>query len=96
MSGVFVRIRAYGHSKGSTAQRDNQPAKDKNVKIPFLSSKDETATDPVCVMTVDTSNPGGGVSTHNGEVYYFCGPGCRVAFEKDPEGYLSGEKSVEM
>ncbi|MCH7969614.1 MAG: YHS domain-containing protein [Chloroflexi bacterium] len=66
------------------------------MKIPFLSSKSETATDPVCGMSVDTSNPGGGISTHYGEVYYFCGPGCRVAFEKDPEAYLSGEKSIEM
>ncbi|MDG0866712.1 YHS domain-containing protein [Candidatus Lucifugimonas marina] len=47
-------------------------------------------------MNVDTSNPPGGASTHEGTVYYFCGPGCRVAFEKDPEGYLSGEKSIEM
>jgi YHS domain-containing protein len=47
-------------------------------------------------MNVDTGNPAGGVATHNGEVYYFCGPGCRVAFKKDPEEYLSGEKSIEM
>ena len=66
------------------------------MKIPFLSGKSETATDPVCGMNVNTSNPPGGVSTHNCEVYYFCGPGCRVAFEKDPEGYISGEKSIQM
>ncbi|SVC95615.1 uncharacterized protein METZ01_LOCUS348469 [marine metagenome] len=66
------------------------------MKIPFLSGKSETATDPVCGMNVNTSNPPGGVSTHNGEVYYFCGPGSRVEFEKDPEGYISGEKSIEM
>ena len=66
------------------------------MKIPFLSSKSETATDPVCGMSVDTSNPPGGAATHYGEVYYFCGPGCRVAFEKDPEAYLSGGKSIEM
>jgi len=66
------------------------------MKIPFLSSKYGTATDPVCGMSVDTGNPGGGVATHEGNLYYFCGPGCRVAFEKDPEGYLSGEKSIEM
>ncbi len=66
------------------------------MKIPFLSSKSETATDPVCNMSVDTGNPSGGVATHEGEVYYFCGPGCRVAFEKDPVAYISGEKSVEM
>ena len=66
------------------------------MKIPFLSSKSETATDPVCGMSGDVSNPPGGVSTHNPKVYYFCGPGCRVAFEKDPEGYISGEKSIQM
>ncbi|MGA0275631.1 MAG: YHS domain-containing protein [Dehalococcoidia bacterium] len=66
------------------------------MKIPFLSNKSESAIDPVCSMTVDTGNPPGGVATHEGEPYYFCGPGCRVAFEKDPEGYLSGEKSIEM
>ena len=66
------------------------------MKIPFLSSKSETATDPVCGMSVDVSNPPGGVSTHNHKVYYFCGPGCKVAFEKDPEGYISGEKSIQM
>ena len=66
------------------------------MKIPFLSSKSETATDPVCGMSVDVSNPPGGVSTHTPKVYYFCGPGCKVAFEKDPEGYISGEKSIQM
>ncbi len=66
------------------------------MKIPFLSSKSETAIDPVCGMTVDTGNPGGGVAAHSGELYYVCGPGCRVVFEKDPKGYLSGEKSMEM
>ena len=67
------------------------------MKIPFLNSeKPEQAIDPVCGMSADTSNPAGGASTHAGQVYYFCGPGCRVAFQKDPEGYLSGEKSVEM
>tara|TARA_B110000196_G_scaffold112277_1_gene97570 strand:- start:191 stop:394 length:204 start_codon:yes stop_codon:yes gene_type:complete len=67
------------------------------MKIPFLNiEKPEQAIDPVCGMDVDTSNPAGGASTQGGQVYYFCGPGCKVAFGKDPEGYLSGEKSVEM
>ena len=66
------------------------------MKLPFLTGKSETAVDPVCGMDVDTDNPRGGVSAHNGDLYYFCGPGCKVAFEKDPKGYLSGEKSIEM
>lgn len=66
------------------------------MKIPFLSSKSETAVDPVCDMEVDTSNPPGGVAVYEGETYYFCGPGCRVAFQKDPAAYLSGEKKMKM
>lgn len=47
-------------------------------------------------MQVDTSKPGGGTAEHAGKKYYFCGPGCRVAFEKEPAAYLSGGKRVEM
>jgi YHS domain-containing protein len=28
---------------------------------------------------------------YKGKTYYFCAPGCKVAFEKDPEKYLKGE-----
>ena len=49
-----------------------------------------TATDPICLMQVDTANPNGGSSEHEGQTYYFCAPGCRIAFERDPEGWVSG------
>ena len=49
-----------------------------------------TATDPVCQMVVDISNPPGGQSEYKGRQYYFCGPGCKVAFDRDPEHVLSG------
>ena len=58
--------------------------------------KAETAEDPVCHMDVDTRKPPGGTHEHRGVTYYFCGPGCRVAFSKEPEAYLSGEKKMEM
>lgn len=54
------------------------------------------ATDPVCGMQVDTKNPGGGSYEYEGTTYYFCGKGCRLEFEEDPQGYLSGEKKIEM
>lgn len=45
-----------------------------------------TAIDPVCGMTVAAAD-----STlqleHNGVTVYFCSPGCRAAFRKDPERY---------
>ena len=55
-----------------------------------------TAEDPVCHMQVDTKNPPGGTHEHEGTTYYFCGKGCRLDFEEDPQGYLSGEKNSEM
>ena len=55
-----------------------------------------TAIDPVCRMIVDTGNPPGGHSKYNGTDYYFCGPGCKVAFDRDPEYVLSGEGVVAM
>ena len=47
-----------------------------------------TAIDPICKMDVDTDNPPGGRSEHEGTTYYFCAPGCKVAFERDPHAYL--------
>lgn len=55
-----------------------------------------TAIDPACGMEVDTKNPPGGSSEHDGETYYFCGRGCRLGFEEDPAAYLSGAKREEM
>ena len=49
------------------------------------------AIDPICKMDVDTDNPPGGQSEYQGTSYYFCAPGCKVAFDNEPEKYLSGE-----
>lgn len=54
------------------------------------------AEDPVCHMQVDMKKPPGGIFEHDGVTYYFCGPGCRVTFSKEPEAYLSGEKRMDM
>jgi len=51
-----------------------------------------TAIDPICKMEVDTENPSGGQSEYQGASYYFCAPGCKVAFDQEPEKYLSGEQ----
>jgi xanthine dehydrogenase accessory factor len=40
------------------------------------------ATDPVCGMTV-TADRSGLPLKHDGVTYYFCGTGCRQAFEQD-------------
>ena len=54
------------------------------------------AIDPVCLMEVDTGNPPGGHSEYESTDYYFCSPGCKVAFDRDPEHVLSGEGVVPM
>ena len=67
------------------------------MKIPLFSKKSsESATDPVCGMDVDMGKPPGDTWKYEGVTYYFCGPGCNRAFQKEPEAYLSGEKKIEM
>jgi YHS domain-containing protein len=48
------------------------------------------AIDPVCKMEVDEATAKI-TSKYKGETYYFCAPGCKVAFEEDQEKYLKGE-----
>lgn len=45
-------------------------------------------TDPVCKMQID-SEKAAAKSEYKGQTYYFCAPGCKVAFDKDAEKYLS-------
>ena len=66
------------------------------MRIPLLGRNRPTATDPVCHMDVDTGRPPGGSWEHEGATYYFCGPGCNRAFQKEPQAYLSGDKKMDM
>jgi Cu+-exporting ATPase len=45
--------------------------------------------DPVCGMTVDEQTAPA-MAVHNGTTYYFCAPGCKRTFEKDPDAVLKG------
>ncbi len=47
------------------------------------------AKDPVCGMTVDEKKAA--KSEYKGKTYYFCAPGCKAAFDKDPDKYVKGE-----
>lgn len=66
------------------------------MRIPLFKRSECTAKDPVCQMDVDTKKAPGGAFEHAGQTYYFCGPGCNRAFQKEPAAYLSGEKKMEM
>jgi xanthine dehydrogenase accessory factor len=52
------------------------------------------AVDPVCGMTVTADRSGRPVE-HDGVAYYFCGAGCRSAFEKDPGAYVSEPEGLQ-
>jgi YHS domain-containing protein len=47
------------------------------------------AIDPVCGMTVDEKKAPA-KSDYKGKTYYFCAPGCKKSFDKDPEKFLKG------
>ena len=44
--------------------------------------------DLVCGMEVDPKTAAG-KTEYKGQTYYFCSPGCKKAFDKDPEKYVS-------
>jgi len=46
------------------------------------------AKDLVCGMTVDEKKAPA-KSEYKGKTYYFCAPGCKKAFEQDPQKYVS-------
>ena len=48
----------------------------------------ETVRDVVCGMDIDPATAAG-KTEYKGQTYYFCSPGCKRSFEKDPEKYLS-------
>ena len=51
------------------------------------------AVDPVCGMQVDPQTARQS-SEYQGQTYYFCSPGCKRAFEAEPQTYLDpGSKS---
>jgi xanthine dehydrogenase accessory factor len=49
------------------------------------------ALDPVCGMTVAITASALSLEL-DGDTYYFCGPGCRESFERDPGRYLGARR----
>jgi YHS domain-containing protein len=46
-----------------------------------------TVVDPVCWMGVDIKVVAG-KSEYRGQTYYFCSPGCKNAFDKEPVEFI--------
>jgi Cu+-exporting ATPase len=51
------------------------------------------AKDPVCGMEVDEKKAAG-KSEYKGKTYYFCAPGCKIAFDENPEKYVKEEPGM--
>ena len=47
-----------------------------------------TAIDPVCGMEVEESTAEW-TSAYEGKTYYFCAPGCKRSFDKEPAKYAA-------
>ena len=50
--------------------------------------------DPVCEMTVDTETAKY-KSEYQGATYYFCGAGCKRAFDKNPSEFVGSKPQGE-
>ena len=57
-------------------------------------TKEDTAIDPICGMTVSKASPKGGTSAYQGKTYYFCNPVCKNKFDADPEASLHPKKEI--
>jgi Cu+-exporting ATPase len=57
-------------------------------QLPAETPPEGTAIDPVCGMSVIIEGAQH-VTRHQGTTYYFCGKGCRLEFEDDPERILA-------
>jgi YHS domain-containing protein len=55
----------------------------------------KTVKDQVCGMLIDPDTAAA-TSEYKGRIYHFCAWGCRVAFERDPEKYISGRKEAKQ
>lgn len=51
--------------------------------------------DCVCGMEIE-SDTAEFHADHEGTTYHFCGPACKAMFEMGPEGYISGEETLDM
>jgi len=53
------------------------------------------AIDPVCGMEVDTDLTDLKLE-HDGKTYWFCGKGCMLEFQDDPERFLDADYKPSM
>jgi Cu+-exporting ATPase len=72
-----------GRSQGAAAMP--APSTPREEDVMDTGTKSGTV-DPVCGMRVEPDHAAG-TSEYNGETVYFCSPGCKEAFDREPERY---------
>ena len=55
---------------------------------PLAGRSNVKVKDPVCGMKIEDRDAKYR-SDYQGTFYYFCGPDCKIAFDQDPERYLT-------
>ena len=64
---------------------------------PAAKKKVVSAVCPVMGTKIpDVSKAGGGKSVYKGKTYYFCCPGCKPMFDKNPEKYIKKTPAKKM
>ncbi|MEO7066356.1 MAG: heavy metal translocating P-type ATPase [Rhodanobacter sp.] len=63
--------------------------------VPVADDEDaaHTVKDPVCGMSVDPAHSPH-QATYEGQVFHFCGAGCKTKFEAEPARYLAASKAA--
>ena len=79
------RAKAYKEALGRLAEKTQSTEAEFNV---LLKEEPIMEKDPVCGMEVDEKRAAA-TSTYKEKTYYFCAKGCKIAFDKEPEKYLS-------
>jgi xanthine dehydrogenase accessory factor len=85
-------IQARRSPKAASRRDAGGPAGSPAVPLPStdaVSGSGEDARDPVCGMRVPMASAHHRVEG-SGRTVYFCSPGCKVAFDRDPSRYLRG------
>ena len=54
---------------------------------PAKNTPVQLVKDPVCGMEINPAEAAG-KSEYQGQTYYFCSPGCKKAFDKEPQKYV--------
>jgi Cu+-exporting ATPase len=50
--------------------------------------------DPVCGMWIEPEDAAD-ILLYKEKIFYFCAPGCKIAFEKEPEKFISENQKNE-